>query len=139
MISRLIQDPWVAFTATLVHFCTSFLHISIKIRDFSKVLYLPFFDIWSNKGLYPLFQSLLFGVFFVVISRIKVDFRKYQSNFKFMLLNNFKSHLGKCRKLQIIGNSGNGTLNPCRCGSVLWVDSFWKRDKKSIRNIINVW
>ena len=44
---------------------TYFLQILIRIRDFWKVPYLSFLNLGSNKGLYPLFQSPLFGVFSV--------------------------------------------------------------------------
>ena len=37
----------------------------MQTREFSRVSYLPFFDFGSNKGLCPLFQSPLFGVFTV--------------------------------------------------------------------------
>ena len=37
----------------------------IQISDFMKVPYLPFFDLWSNMRLCPLFQSSLFRDFSV--------------------------------------------------------------------------
>ena len=66
-------------------FYTYFLKISIQIRVFVRLI----FTLWSNKGFWPLFQSSLFRLFSVWLSR-KGHFCPKIGLKKFKILKNFK-------------------------------------------------